>query len=137
MASALVLLCVDPRLNHELLRIQVRQQMARLGLQAHRIYLVNEIGGNLAPNFDHTLDLLVRHKQPPVFAAVLHHNDCIAHEAGLRTDLPLTVLEATNRISAHGVSCPIYSGQIDIASNAITWDQSSAHRYRPYRAFSN
>ena len=44
MASALVGVCVDPRINHELIRIQVRQRLERSGIRAERIYVLNEVG---------------------------------------------------------------------------------------------
>ena len=137
MPSAIVLVCVDPRLNHELLRIQIGQHLSRLGLHADSVYLVNDVGGNLAPNFDHALELLVRQGNPPVFAGILHHDDCLADQAGLRTPLPVTVVELTNHLSAQGITCPVHTGQIQTENNAIVWDQSPEPQYRPYQAFSS
>ena len=39
MAAALIGVCVDPRLNHEIIRLQVRQRLERSGLRAERIYI--------------------------------------------------------------------------------------------------
>ncbi len=134
MATALVSLCIDPRLNHELLRVQVAQHLRRLNLHVERIYLVNDVGGNVAAGFEHALDLLVRLGQTPVFAAVLHHDDCLAEGAGLRAPMAVTALEIGNRLSALSISCPVHSGHILTETNHLIWDQSPDPQYRPYQA---
>ena len=137
MPTALVSLCIDPRLNHELLRTQVAQHLRRLNLHAERIYLVNDVGGNVSTSFEHALDMLVRQGQAPVFAAVLHHDDCLAEGAGLRAPMAVTALEIGNRLSAHGLNCPVHSGHILTETNHLIWDQAPDPQYRPYQAFAS
>jgi hypothetical protein len=83
MAAALARVCVDPRLNHELLRIQVRQKLQCLRMVADRIYILNDIGGNVGTNFRNTVNLLASRQKPIVICAVLHHDDCLAEQQGI------------------------------------------------------
>jgi len=55
MAAALVVVCVEPRINHEVIRIQVRQRLERSGIRAERIYILNDIGGNPGSNLRNTI----------------------------------------------------------------------------------
>ena len=84
MSAALVNICVDPRLNHEILRTQVRQKLGRMRLSAERIFIVNEVAGNAGSAFRNLVDMLVARVDPIVLAAVLHHDDCLAAQQGLR-----------------------------------------------------
>ncbi len=93
MNVAILQLCVDPRLNHELIRIQVGQQLARRYLRADRVVLVNEIGGNLSASFASALDLFRRQDAQIILCGVLHHDDCLAETHGLQRPI-----EETGRI---------------------------------------
>ena len=121
MSAALVQVCVDNRLNHELLRIQVRQRLAVPYLQADRIFILNELGGNLGQNFTNTVNLMVNTHDPIVLAAILHHDDCKAAQAGLRRPLEETVEKTARFLSDLRLDCLLVSGQILTRSNYITW----------------
>ena len=132
MASAVVQVCVDPRLNHELIRVQVRQRLERSGLRADRIYILNEAGGNLGANFRSTAQLLARTGEPIVFCAVLHHDDCLAARAGLQTDLDVTAREMAVELARLKLSCEVVTGQIRTEHNHLRWLDEPERRYVPF-----
>jgi len=121
MRAAIVQVCVDERLNHELLRIQVKQKLAALYLNADRVFILNEIGGNLGENFRNTLDMLVKLRTEVVLAAALHHDDCIAGKHGLRRPLDETVAQMADLLASRDVSCILASGNIYTGNNHIIW----------------
>lgn len=121
MQVALVQVCVDERLNHELLRIQVKHKLAELYLKAPRILIVNELGGNLGKNFVNTVRLLVSQNDQIVLAAVLHHDDCLADKAGLRKPMEESIDKMGAFLSEQGVSCVLASGNIYTNNNHIIW----------------
>jgi hypothetical protein len=137
MAAALVLVCVDPRLNHELIRLQVRQRLGRSGLHADRIYLLNEIGGNPSPNLRHTIELLVKVGDPIVCSAVLHHDDCVAARTGLRTELAKAAQEVAAELNRQHISCPVLTGEIRTEHNHLLWSDEPEVRYLPFTFGSN
>jgi hypothetical protein len=130
MAAALVQICVDPRLNHELLRAQVRQKLGRMGLVAERVYLVNEVGGNLGQGFLNTVRLLAGHNQRILVCAVLHHDDCLA--AATRAPLDTTVQQMKALLTQERVSCPVLTGEILTAQNHLRWHDEPAARYQSF-----
>jgi hypothetical protein len=132
MAVALVQVCVDPRLNHEIIRIQVRQRLERSGLRADRIYILNEQGANLGVNFRNSAQLLIRTGEPIVFCAVLHHDDCLAAQQGQRTELATTVNEMATELARLRVVCPVVSGQIRTAHSQLLWSDEPERRYAPF-----
>jgi hypothetical protein len=132
MASAVVQVCTDYRLNHELIRIQVRQRAERNGISLNRVYLVNEIGGNPGENFGHTVELLTRVAEPVVFCAVLHHDDCVAAQQGLRLDLPLAAQRLEAELARLKVACPVVTGEISTTSNVVRWTDEPKVQYRPF-----
>lgn len=132
MAAALVQVCVDPRLNHELIRVQVRQRLERTGIGADRIYIMNEVGGNPGPNFTHTVELLSRVGDPIVFCAVLHHDDCLAAEQGLRTELAAAAQGLAAQLARLHVRCPVVTGTIRTEHNHLIWSDESTPRYVPF-----
>src|SRR5437879_6803905 len=107
MASALVQVCTDFRLNHELIRIQVRQRLERDGTPANRIYVLNEIGGNPGQNLTHTVELLKRAGESIVLCAILHHDDCLAAQFGSRLDLPTASADLRAELTRLAVHCPV------------------------------
>jgi hypothetical protein len=121
MAATLIQVCVDNRLNHELLRIQVRQKLAAAYLQADRIFILNELGGNLGQNFNNTARMLVSGSDRIVMAAILHHDDCKADQAGLRRPLDETVAKTARLLTELRQDCLLVSGQIYTQNNYITW----------------
>lgn len=132
MAAALVQVCVDPRLNHELLRIQVRQKLDSMRLNADRIFILNEIGGNVGANFRNTVELLVRQREPVVFAAVLHHDDCVAASAGLRMSLDAGAQEMAAHLSSRNIKCPVLKGNIRTENNHLIWADETEPGYTPF-----
>lgn len=121
MQVALVQVCVDERLNHELLRIQVKHKLAELYLKAPRILIFNEIGGNLGQNFTSMARLLVSQNDQIVLASVLHHDDCQAAKAGLRKPIEQTIEQMESFLNEQDVSCVLASGNIYTNNNHIIW----------------
>jgi hypothetical protein len=132
MAAALVAVCVDPRLNHEIVRLQVHQKLARSGLRAERIYLLGEVGGNLGSSFRQTAELLSRIGEPVVLAAVLHHDDCLAAREGQRKDLADSAQELATALDRLSLHCPILTGQIQTAHSRVLWSDEPTRRYAPF-----
>lgn len=124
MHIALVQICVDERLNHDQLRIQVRHKLAELYIQAQRVLILNEIGGNLGNNFANALELFLNSGDQIVFAAVLHHDDCKAAQAGYRHPLNETVSQMQALLTKHDVTCPVATGHIYTENNHVVWQQA-------------
>jgi hypothetical protein len=123
MQVALVQVCVDERLNHELIRIQVKHKLAALYLSAQRIFILNEVGGNLGENFRNTADAILKLRDEVVLAGVLHHDDCRAARVGLRRPLEETIAQMADFLAERGIACPIASGNIYTANNHVIWLQ--------------
>lgn len=132
MAAALVQVCVDPRLNHELIRIQVRQRLERSAVRSDRLFILNGIGGNLSSSFRDTIQLLSETDEPILFSAVLHHDDCLAAYQGLRTDLDATAQRMVTELSRAGVVCPVATGQIQTEHNRVYWSDEPVWSYVPF-----
>ena len=129
MPAALIQVCVDNRLNHELLRIQVKQRLAAAYIQADRIFILNELGGNLGQNFSNTARMLVNGGDRIVMAGVLHHDDCKSAQAVLRWPLDETVAKTARLLTELRLDCLLVSGQINTANNHILWQDEQ--RIRP------
>jgi hypothetical protein len=132
MASALVEVCVDPRINHEVIRIQVRQRLERSGIRAERIYILNDVGGNPGSNFRNTIQLLSRMSEPIVFCAVLHHTDCLSAQSGLRSDLAVAAQQMAAELSDANAHVPVLTGQIRTENNELLWSDEPVWRYVPF-----
>src|SRR6266508_4250077 len=132
MAVALVQVCVDPRVNHELIRIQVRQRLERSGLRADRIYILNEPGGNLGTGFRRTAESLTRAGEPVVFCAVLHHDDCLMAQQGQRTELAVAAQDMAAELARLELHCPVVTGHIRTAHNNLLWSDEPEFRYVPF-----
>ena len=132
MAAAVVEVCVDPRINHEVIRIQVRQRLERSGLRAERIYILNDVGGNPGSNFRNTIQLLSRMSEPIVFCAVLHHTDCLSAQSGLRSDLAVAARQMAAELSAAKAQAPVLTGQIRTESNELLWSDEPVWRHVPF-----
>ena len=132
MAAALVAVCVDPRINHEVIRIQVRQRLERSGIRAERIYILNDVGGNPGSNVRNTVQLLSRMSEPIAFCAVLHHTDCLSAQSGLRSDLAVAARQMAAELSAANVHAPVLTGQIRTESNELRWSDEPVWRYVPF-----
>lgn len=132
MAAMLVQVCVDPRLNHELLRIQMRQKLDRLRLAADRIYIVNDIGGNVGANFQNTVNLLNKRQERIITCAVLHHDDCLAAQEGLRKPLDTSAKEMEAYLVDQGIHCQVLTGTVLIEHNHLLWSDEPVSRYQPF-----
>lgn len=132
MAAAIALVCVDPRLNHELLRIQVRQKLDRLRLRADRIFIVNDVAGNVGTNFRNTVAMLKQLNEPLVFCAALHHDTCLAAEQGLRTPLATNAQRMATVLTEQGVRCPVLTGNILTQNNLLLWTDEPARRHHSF-----
>jgi hypothetical protein len=132
MAAALVVVCVEPRINHEVIRIQVRQRLERSGIRAERIYILNDIGGNPGSNLRNTIQLLSRMREPIVFGAVLHHTDCLSAQSGLRSDLAVAAQQMAAELSAANAHAPVLTGQIRTEHNELLWSDEPVWRYVPF-----
>jgi hypothetical protein len=122
MAAAVVQVCSDPRLNHEVIRVQVQSKLERLGLQADRIFILNDGGGNISANTRNTLELLTRRQDIVVFGAVLHHDDCLADQAGMRRPLATSVQQLASLLSERDIQCPVSSGIIRTESSERSYE---------------
>jgi hypothetical protein len=132
MAAALVEVCVDPRISHDVIRIQVRQRLERSGIRAERIYILNDVGGNPGSNFRNTIQLLSRMGEPIVFCAVLHHTDCLSAQSGLRSDLAVAAQQMAAELSNAKVHAPVLTGQIRTENNELLWSDEPVWRYVPF-----
>jgi hypothetical protein len=132
MAAALVAVCVDPRISHEVIRIQVRQRLERSGVRAERIYILNDVGGNPGSNFRNTIQLLSRMGEPIVFCAVLHHTDCLSAQSGLRSDLTVAAQQMAAELSDAKARAPVLTGQIRTENNELQWSDEPVWRYVPF-----
>lgn len=118
---ALVQLCVDDRLDHGKIRQQVAQKIRDVYLKSDRIFLLNEVGGNLGQNFRNTLELFLNGGARIVFCGVLHHDDCSADKAGCRLPMEQTVIELYQYLGEKGVNCPVYTANIRTGDSTIEW----------------
>ncbi len=118
---ALVQLCVDDRLDHGKIRKQVAQKIHDVYLRADRIFLLNEVGGNLGQNFRNTLELFLAGGARIVFCGILHHDDCAADRAGCRLPMEQTVVELYHYLGEKGVNCPVYTANIRTSDSTIEW----------------
>jgi hypothetical protein len=132
MDAALVEVCVDPRLNHEVIRLQVRQKLERSGIRADQIYVLNEVGGNMGPTFLHTAELVTRAGIPIVLCAILHHDDCLAAQQGRRAELATAAQDMAAGLAKIDVRCPILTGQIRTEHSHVLWSDEPEYRYVPF-----
>ena len=121
MRVAVLQLCVDPRLQHDAVRTQVAAMLSSRGTPADRIFLVGQVGGNLSESYLQTVDLAVREGATLVAGGALHHDDCLAARHGLRAPLPETLARVASELASRRVACPVVAGQIDTASQRISW----------------
>jgi hypothetical protein len=135
MPAAIIQVCVDPRLHHELLNVQVRSRLERLRLQADRIFLLGDVGGNPGSNTSNTLDLLAQSHEPVVLAAVLHHDDCYAAAYGMRHPLQASARALESLLRERHIACPVLTGNIYTATNEIVWtdEPRKIHEVLPFR----
>jgi hypothetical protein len=121
MPAAVLNICIDPRLDHEAIRTQVRQRLERMGRQADRIYLTNDIGGNIGSAFRNAIDVVLRSRDEIVLTGVLYHDDCLADATGLRNPLETSRREISAFLTNRGVTAPILTGTVVTESNVVQW----------------
>lgn len=134
MQFALIQVCVDDRLDHNLLRAQIRARLAALHIHCEHVFIVNEPGGNMGENFKNTVAFVKLSGAQVALAAVLHHDDCRAAQVGLRRPLEATVAQMAAFLAQSQIDCVLLSGQIDTASNAITWQHEQGVTRTTWRA---
>jgi hypothetical protein len=135
MTAAIVQVCMDPRLNHDVIRQQVIERLARRGQVADRVFILNDAGGNLGSNTRNTLDVLVRRREPLLLAAVLHHDDCLAAAEGLRYSLDDTAAQLGALLAQRGINSPVLTGTILTETSAVSWSDDPRLSYEavPFR----
>lgn len=119
--AAIIQTCVDPRIDHSVLRSQVRQKLERTQTRADAIYVLNNIGGNVGSSFRITVDLLRKNDFAIVLCAVLHHDDCLAARAGLRKPLAISRADMAKALTEVRVQCPVLTGNIRTESLVVVW----------------
>jgi hypothetical protein len=129
MSAAIVQICTDPRLSHEMIRVQVNERLERRGLRADRVFILNDVGGNVGSNTSNTLDLLQRRDEPLLFAAVLHHDGCLAAVEGVRVPLERTSLQFASFLADRRIRVPVVTGAIITETSAITWSDEPRPNY--------
>lgn len=121
MKFALIQVCVDDRLNHELLRAQIHDKLAELSTPVEHVFIVNELGGNFGANFRNTATMITHTGSQILMAALLHHDDCRAHQAGYRQPIETSADEMAQFLVQSNIECVLLTGQITTANNRITW----------------
>ena len=127
--AAIVNICVDPRLNHEVIRAQVRARLERLRLPAQLVYITSDVGGNLGVSFRSTAELVLKNQDRVEFAAVFHHDDCVAGRLGLRKPLAESIDAARKALDGLKVSAPVFAGELRTADSYIAWADEPGPRY--------
>jgi hypothetical protein len=135
MTAAIVQVCMDPRLNHDMIRQQVVERLARRGQVADRVFILNDAGGNLGSNTRNTLDVLVRRREPLLLAVVLHHDDCLAAAEGLRYSLDDTAAQLGALLAQRGINSPVLTGMILTETSAVSLSDEPRPSYEavPFR----
>ena len=120
--AAVVNICVDPRLNHEVIRAQVAQKLERLGVVEQRIFITNDVGGNIGSAFRNTVTMLKeRQQEEVVLVAAFDHDDCIAARSGMRRLPEANRQEMENVAAAAGLHCPMLTGSILTENSVVRW----------------
>jgi hypothetical protein len=121
MSAAILTVCVDPRLNQEAVRYQLRQRLAEAAPPADNVFVLADVGGNVGSAVRNTISLLRHHSETIVVAGVLHHDDCKAAAAGLRQPLDTSIRAMEAELRRAGFNPPLLAGEIVTATSAIVW----------------
>lgn len=127
--AAIVNVCFDPRLNHEVIRAQVRQRLERLRLPAERIIITADAGGNVGSAFRAAAELTLKNQEAVVLAAVLHHDDCLAQRLGVRRPLAESVEAARGVLRDLKVEAPVLFGTVVTETSAVVWSDEPQPRF--------
>jgi hypothetical protein len=130
--AAIVNVCVDPRINHELVRVQVQSRLESLGLKAGRVFITSDVGGNVGSAFTGTIDLVRADEGQVVFAAVVHHDDCIAARHNKRQPLATSLEAAQKALESAGMHCSIVAGFLRTNDSTLTWSGQPARAYKVF-----
>jgi hypothetical protein len=121
MNTAVVSVCVDPRIDHRRVRSQVERRLARMKLDADRVFIVNGLAGNVGPNVGDTARLLSANGDQVVFAAVVHHDDCIAAGKGWRKTERESLAAMGQSLKDAGFPCPVEMAFLRTEDSHISW----------------
>jgi hypothetical protein len=124
--AAIVNVCVDPRLNHEVVRLQVQSRLERLGLATSRVVITSDVGGNIGSAFSGTVDLLRADGEQVVFAVVLHHDDCVASRHNKRLPLATSLEAAQKALDSAGMHGSVLGGVLSTKDSTLTWSDQPA-----------
>lgn len=130
--AAIVNICVDPRLDHELVRVQVRQRLERAGMPDERVFVTSDVGGNIGSAFRNTADMLQRAHERVVLAGVLHHDLCVAAQAGLRQTLSTSEAAIRRVLADLGITATVASGELRTEDSRVTWADEPQRSYEVF-----
>lgn len=132
MSAVIVNICVDPRLNHEAIRTQVGTRLERMGRQADRIFITNDIGGNVGSALRNTIELLVSQREAIVLAAVLYHDDCVAERAGMRRPLTTSAEQLAALLTDRSLNAALLTGSILTETSQILWSDEPLRNFEVF-----
>jgi hypothetical protein len=133
MPAALLNICVDPRLNHDALRQQLRQRGLTADVPDSRIFVVADAAGNIGSAARNTIRLLKALREQVVLAGVLHHDDCLAASQGMGAPIEASAAALRDALAQAGMAPPILTGRILTASSSIVWDDQPAQSLETLR----
>ncbi len=130
MTAAIANICVDPRLDHNAIRAQMRDRLQRMGIQADWIFVTADVGGNVGSALRNTLRLIEAQRQLVALVAILHHDDCIAARAGMRKTLEAGIAEIREAVVAGGMQpTKVLTGDILTETNLVRWSDEPPRRF--------
>jgi len=121
MASGIVNVCFDPRLNHDAIRQQVRERAAEPRPASSSIFVIGDAGGNFGSGARNLIALFARQREPIAIAALLHHDDCRAAAAGMRHNLSTSAKALQDALQAAGYDVPVLTGTVVTETSTIVW----------------
>lgn len=120
MTAAIINCCVDPRLNHDALRQELRQRTAA-DLPSNRVFVTTDVGGNFGSAARNTIAMLHALRDDMVIAALLHHDDCLAASQGLRHAIGPASKALETELRGAGYACPVLTGMILTENSSVAW----------------
>ena len=120
MTVAILNICFDPRLSHDLIRSQAKSLLEAQGLKADRIFITSDAGGNFGSGLRNAIDLLGPSEGISMIA-LLDHDSCQAASAGVREPIPERLAAVSSYLQAKGLKCTIATGSIVTDANLVHW----------------